>query len=53
MILLPRSAKVFVATQPVDMRKSFDGLSNAAREVLHGDPLSGDDAVAHGVVGPE
>jgi len=29
-ILLPRSVKVYVATQPVDLRKSFDGLSNAA-----------------------
>jgi len=40
-ILLPRSVKVYVATQPVDLRKSFDGLSNAARELLLKDPLSG------------
>jgi transposase len=40
-IFLPRSVKVFVATQPVNLRKSFDGLSNEAREVLRKDPLSG------------
>ncbi len=41
MILLPRSVKVYVATQPVNLRRSFDGLSNEARMVLHKDPLSG------------
>lgn len=41
MILLPRSVKVYVATQPVSLRKSFDGLSNEARVALQQDPLSG------------
>ena len=41
MIFLPRSVKVYVATQPVNLRKSFDGLSNEVREVLQKDPLSG------------
>lgn len=41
MILLPRAVKVYVATEPVNLRKSFDGLSNEAREVLRRDPLSG------------
>ena len=41
MIFLPRSVKVYVATQPVSLRKSFDGLSNEAREVLRLNPLSG------------
>lgn len=41
MILLPRSVKVYVATRPVNLRRSFDGLSNEAREVLRKDPLSG------------
>lgn len=41
MILLPRSVKVYVATAPVNLRKSFDGLSNEAREVLRKEPLSG------------
>jgi transposase len=40
-IFVPRSLKVFVATQPVNLRKSFDGLSNEAREMLHKDPLTG------------
>ena len=38
---LPPSVRSFVALEPLDMRKSFDGLANAARHVLSGDPLSG------------
>lgn len=41
MIFLPRSVKVYVATHPVNLRKSFDGLSNETREALRLDPLSG------------
>lgn len=41
MILLPRAVRVYFATAPVDMRKSFDGLSNVVRSVLQRDPLSG------------
>ncbi|MBL4683070.1 MAG: IS66 family insertion sequence element accessory protein TnpB [Nannocystaceae bacterium] len=41
MILLPGSVKVYVATQPVNLRKSFDGLSNEARVMMSKDPLSG------------
>lgn len=33
--------RVFVAVNPTDMRKSFDGLANAAREIIKQDPLSG------------
>jgi transposase len=40
-IFLPRSVKVYVGTEPVNLRKSFDGLSNEVREVLRLDPLSG------------
>jgi transposase len=40
-ILLPRAVRVYVATQPVNLRKSYDGLSNEVREVLAQDPLSG------------
>jgi len=39
-ILLPRSVRVFVATSPVSLRQSFDGLANAARSLAL-DPLSG------------
>ena len=41
MILLPRAVRVFVATAPCNLRKSFDGLSNEVRCVLAQDPLSG------------
>jgi transposase len=41
MILLPRAVRVYFATAPVSLRKSFDGLSNEVREVLKRDPLSG------------
>jgi transposase len=39
--LVPRAVRVYVATEPVSLRKSFDGLSNHVREVLAQDPLSG------------
>jgi len=41
MLSLPTTMRVFVAVAPTDMRKSFNGLSNAARSVLAQDPLSG------------
>lgn len=41
MILLPRSVKVYVATSPANLRRSFDGLSNEVRSALAYDPLSG------------
>lgn len=41
MWMMPESVKVFVATQPTDMRQSFDGLSNRVRSVIAMDPLSG------------
>lgn len=41
MLLLPRAVKVYVATKPVRLNRSFDGLSNVVREVMKKDPLSG------------
>jgi transposase len=42
MLTLPPSTRVFVATQPADMRRSFDGLLALARDHLgHHDPLAG------------
>jgi len=41
MILIPGAVKIYVATQPVSLRKSFDGLMNEVRSVLGHDPLSG------------
>jgi transposase len=39
-ILLPRAVRVYFATQPMNLHKSFDGLTNEIRE-LGLDPLSG------------
>lgn len=41
MLTLPPSTRVFVATKPADMRKSFDGLFALVRDFLGEDPLSG------------
>ena len=41
MLLFPRTVRVYVATEPVNLRKSFDGLMNEVRSVLRRDPLSG------------
>lgn len=41
MILVPRAVRVYFATQPVSLRKSFDGLSNEIRHALGHDPLGG------------
>ena len=41
MILLPRSVRIYVATSPTNLRKSFEGLSNDVRSLLAADPLSG------------
>lgn len=38
---LPHGVRVFVCTQPTDMRKSFDGLIAATRSLIREDPLSG------------
>lgn len=36
-----RGGQVWIATAPVDMRKSFDGLAEVVRSFLGHDPLSG------------
>ena len=41
MLTLPPSTRVFVATKPADMRRSFDGLAGLVRDFLGEDPLSG------------
>jgi len=40
-LTLPPAVRVYVAVEAVDIRKSFDGLSAAVREVLRSDPMSG------------
>ena len=41
MLTLGPGLRVYLATRPTDMRRSFDGLSAATREVIGADPLSG------------
>ncbi len=39
--MIPSSTRIFVCTEPQDMRRSFDGLALAAKEHLGEDPQSG------------
>ena len=41
MIGLVTSVRIFVCTRPADMRRSFDGLSGMAENLMMQDPLSG------------
>jgi len=41
MIVIPRAVRVYFATAPANLRKSFEGLSNEVRDVLRHDPLTG------------
>jgi transposase len=38
---LSSTPRIFLATEPADMRKGFDGLSQLVRERIDQDPLSG------------
>ncbi|KYG01807.1 IS66 family insertion sequence element accessory protein TnpB [Sorangium sp. So ce1151] len=39
--MIPGRVAIYVATEPLDLRRSFDGLAAVVREVLRQDPLSG------------
>ncbi|MEY2936167.1 MAG: hypothetical protein RL033_6916, partial [Pseudomonadota bacterium] len=41
MLTLPPSVKIYVAAQPVDARKSFDGLAALVEAEFGLEPLSG------------
>src|SRR5271169_5977601 len=41
MLNFPPTVRIFLATQPIDARRSFDGLAEQVRQHLSGDPLSG------------
>lgn len=41
MLMLPTGVHVFLATEPINMRKSFAGLSLLVQDVLEQDPTSG------------
>ena len=39
--MIPATVRIFVYTEPVDMRRGFDGLALIAREAMAQDPRSG------------
>ena len=39
--MIPRQTRVYFATQPADLRKSFDGLAALATSELERDPRAG------------
>jgi transposase len=41
MLTLSSAVRVYLAAEPVDLRKGFDGLSGATRTIIEADPLSG------------
>jgi transposase len=41
MLSFPPTVRVFLCREPVDMRKSFNGLAGCVEQLLHSDPLSG------------
>lgn len=41
MLTLPPSVRIYMSLEPLDMRKQFDGLAGATRQILDQDPLSG------------
>jgi transposase len=40
-LTLASTVRIYVAAEPVDLRRGFDGLAAATREVIHAQPLSG------------
>lgn len=42
MLSFPFSTRIFMAVEPVDFRKAFDGLCGIIRDQFGDDPLSGD-----------
>lgn len=48
MLSLPPSVKVYLAIDPVDMRKGMDALANVVRNVIRQEPMSGHLFVFHG-----
>ena len=41
MLSFPPAVRTWLASQPVDLRRSFDGLAEQVRQHLRHDPLSG------------
>ncbi len=41
MLMMPVGVRIYIATQPADLRKGFDSLAGMVRQILRQDPLSG------------
>src|SRR6516225_1030393 len=41
MLSFPPAVRIWLGHQPVDLRRSFDGLAEQVRQCLQADPLSG------------
>ena len=41
MLTLPPTVRIYLAAEPVDLRRGFDGLAAATRQIIREDPLSG------------
>lgn len=41
MLMLPPAVRIYMAAEPVDLRRGFDGLAAATRDVTRLDPMSG------------
>ena len=41
MLTLPSTVRIYMASEPVDLRRGFDGLAAATRQIIREDPLSG------------
>lgn len=41
MLSFPPTVKVYACKEPIDLRKSFDGLSGCVERLIGADPLSG------------
>jgi len=41
MLTLPASVRIYLAAEPVDLRRGFDGLAATTRSVIRQDPLNG------------
>ena len=39
--MIPSSVRIFICTEPVDMRRSYDTLAFTAQDLLGEDPMSG------------
>jgi transposase len=40
-LTLPATVRIYMAAEPVDLRRGFDGLAAATRQIIREDPLSG------------